>query len=209
MEILKRILSFIPCISLKEGKATANQGAPFEILSFSLVLCIFTYSRSQYICSKNGCSLVSLTLFVRHKTPTTEETTEKLSSYKDKIPQLTAQQHKSYLKDTTDFINLKAKKASKRSDNRFNRHYAVTHKYTPTPPPKKKKIAGAFASVLMAKIGMQIPERGAYKPLVWKRYIRDIISLLHTNKYIVNQFIEQATKHHSTIKFTAETCFRS
>ena len=67
----------------------------------------------------------------------------------------------------------------------------------------------AFASILMAKIGMQILERGAYKPLVWKRYIRDVISLLHTNKYIVNQFIEQATKHHSTIKFTAETCFRS
>ena len=88
--------------------------------------------------------MVSLTLFVRHKTPTTEETTEKLSSYKDKIPQLTAQQHKSYLKDTTDFINLKAKKASKRSDNRFNGHYAVTHKYTPTPPPPKKKNSRGF-----------------------------------------------------------------
>ena len=64
--------------------------------------------------------------------------TEKLSSYKDKIPQPTAQQQKSYPKDTTDFINLKAKKASKRSDNHFNGHHAVTHKYTPTPPPQKK-----------------------------------------------------------------------
>ncbi|RMX37140.1 hypothetical protein pdam_00023417 [Pocillopora damicornis] len=65
------------------------------------------------------------TVFVRHKTPTTDEPTEKLSSYKDKIPQPTAQQQKSYPKDATDFINLKAKKASKRSDNHFNGHYAT------------------------------------------------------------------------------------
>ena len=71
----------------------------------------------------------------------TDEPTKKLSSYKDKIPQPTEQQQKSYPKDATDFINLKAKKASKRSDNHFNGHYAVTDKYTPntTPPPKKKK----------------------------------------------------------------------
>ena len=31
------------------GKLTTNQGALFEMLSFSLVQCIFTYSRSQYI----------------------------------------------------------------------------------------------------------------------------------------------------------------
>ena len=172
------ILSFIPRISLKEGKAITNQGALFEILSFPLVICIFTYSRLHYISSKNGCSSVSLRS-LRHKTPTTEEPTEKLSSYKDKIPQPTAQQQKSYPKDTTDFINLKAKKASKRSDNHFNGHYAVTHKYTSTPPPQKKKMVVAFASILMAKIGMQILERGAYKPLVWKRYIRDNFSIAH------------------------------
>lgn len=51
---------------------------------------------------------------------------------------------------------------------------------------------------------VQILDKGTYKPLVWKRYIEDIISLLHTSRGVVNQFNEQANEYHPTIKFTAE-----
>ena len=40
------------------------------------------------------------------KTPPAEGPTEKLSCYIDKILQPIAQQHKSNVKDTTDFINF-------------------------------------------------------------------------------------------------------
>ena len=47
----------------------------------------------------------------------------------------------------------------------------------------------------------------AHKPLAWKRYIDDIISLWHTSRDVVEKFIEQANKHHPTIKFTAEISY--
>ena len=36
--------------------------------------------------------------------------------------------------------------------------------------------------------------------------IDDMISLWHTSRDVVETFIEQANKHHPTIKFTAEIC---
>ena len=45
---------------------------------------------------------------------------------------------------------------------------------------------------------------GDNKPLAWKRYIGDIISLWHSSRVVVEKFIEKANKHHPTIKFTAE-----
>ena len=56
------------------------------------------------------------------------------------------------------------------------------------------KMAVAFANIFMAEIETQILDKSANKPLVWKRYIDDIISLWHTNRDIVNQFVEQANK---------------
>ena len=58
------------------------------------------------------------------------------------------------------------------------------------------KMAVAFANIFMAEIETQILDKSANKPLVWKRYIDDIISLWHTNRDVVDQFIEQANKHH-------------
>ena len=66
------------------------------------------------------------------------------------------------------------------------------------------KMAVAFANIFMAEIETQILDKSANKPLVWKRYINDVISLWQTNRGTVDQFIEQANKHHPTIKFTAE-----
>ena len=66
------------------------------------------------------------------------------------------------------------------------------------------KMAVAFANIFMGEIEKQILNESAHKPLAWKRYIDDIISLWHTSRDVVEKFIEQANKHHPTIKFTAE-----
>ena len=70
--------------------------------------------------------------------------------------------------------------------------------------PTGTKIAVAFANIFMGEIEKQILNESAFKPLAWKSYIDDIISLWHTNRDAVEKFIEQANKHHPTIKFTAE-----
>ena len=63
----------------------------------------------------------------------------------------------------------------------------------------------AFTSIFMAKIATQIFDRSAKKLLICCN-IDNTISLLHTNRDAVNQFIEQtyANKYHPTIKFMAE-----
>ena len=71
------------------------------------------------------------------------------------------------------------------------------------------KMAVAFANIFMREIVKQILNESAHRPLAWKRYINDIIFLSHTSRDVVEKFIEQATKHHPTMKFTAEiSCTR-
>ena len=57
---------------------------------------------------------------------------------------------------------------------------------------------------LADRVETEIMSQSTIKPLVWKRYIDDIFSLWNTNSGEITQFIEQANKHHPTIKFTAE-----
>ena len=64
--------------------------------------------------------------------------------------------------------------------------------------------AVAFANIFMGEIEKQILNESAHKPLAWKRYIDDKISLWHSSRDVVEKFIEKANKHHPTIKFTAE-----
>ena len=64
--------------------------------------------------------------------------------------------------------------------------------------------AVAFANIFMGKVETELLNRSAFKPLVWKRYIGDIFSLWVIIREELQQFIEQANTHHSTIKFTAE-----
>lgn len=66
------------------------------------------------------------------------------------------------------------------------------------------KIAAAFANIFMGEIGNQILNENVHKPLTWKCYMDDVISLQYTSRYFVETFIEQANKRHPTIKFTAE-----
>ena len=56
----------------------------------------------------------------------------------------------------------------------------------------------------MGEIEKQILNKSAHKPLAWKRYIDDIISLWNSSRDVVKKFFEQANKHHPTIKSTAE-----
>ena len=65
------------------------------------------------------------------------------------------------------------------------------------------RMAVAFANIFMEEIEKQILNESAHKPLAWKRYIDDIISLWHSSRDVVEKFIEKANKHHPTIKFTA------
>ena len=67
------------------------------------------------------------------------------------------------------------------------------------------KMAVAFANIFMAKVETEIVNQSTLKPLVWKRFrIDDIFSLWTATREEITQFIEQANKHHQTIKFTAE-----
>ena len=70
--------------------------------------------------------------------------------------------------------------------------------------PMGSKMAVAFANIFMAQIEKQVLNKSAYKPLAWKRQIDDIISLWHTSRDVIEKFIEQANKYHSTIKFMAD-----
>ena len=80
----------------------------------------------------------------------------------------------------------------------------VTSLHTNIPPlPISKRLLEKTMGSKWYQI-LQILNKGTYKLLVWKRYIEDIISLLHTSRGVVNQFNEQANEYHPTIKFTAE-----
>ena len=50
----------------------------------------------------------------------------------------------------------------------------------------------------------EILNQSTLKPLGWEWFINDIFSLWGTTKLKIIKFIEQASKHHQTIKFTAE-----
>ena len=66
------------------------------------------------------------------------------------------------------------------------------------------KMATAFDNIFMGKVETEILNQIPLKPFVWKRFIDDIFSLWNGTREEITQFIEQANKHHQTIKFTAE-----
>jgi len=66
------------------------------------------------------------------------------------------------------------------------------------------KMAIAFANIFMAKVETEILNQSAFILLVWKRFIDDIFSLWNTTREEITHFIEQANRHHQTIKFTAK-----
>ena len=66
------------------------------------------------------------------------------------------------------------------------------------------KMAVAFANIFMSEVETEILKASDTKPLQWKRYIDDGFSLWGCERDKIQLFINEANKHHPTIKFTAE-----
>ena len=56
----------------------------------------------------------------------------------------------------------------------------------------------------MAKIEKRIISKSKLKPLVWKRYIDDVLCLWDTHNDNIQEFVQRANHYHDTIKFTPE-----
>ena len=65
-------------------------------------------------------------------------------------------------------------------------------------------MAVAFASIFMAKIEKEILRQSSIKPIFWKRFIDDVISVWDTSRNEIEEFLLKANNFHPTIKFTAE-----
>jgi len=68
------------------------------------------------------------------------------------------------------------------------------------------KMAVAFANIFMAKIEIEIEilRQSNTKPIFWKRFIDDIISMWNTSRDKIEDVVLKANSFHPTIKFTAE-----
>ena len=66
------------------------------------------------------------------------------------------------------------------------------------------KMAVAFANIFMAKIEKEILRQSSIKPIFWKRFIDDVISVWDTSRNEIEEFLLQANNFYPTIKFTAE-----
>ena len=66
------------------------------------------------------------------------------------------------------------------------------------------KMAVAFANIFMAKIEKEILRQSSIKPIFWKRFIDDVISVWDKSKNKIEEFPLKANNFHPTIKFTAE-----
>ena len=66
------------------------------------------------------------------------------------------------------------------------------------------KMAVAFANIFMAKIEQEILRQSNVKPIFWKRFIDDVISMWNTSRDKIEDFLLKANSFHPTIKFTAE-----
>ena len=67
------------------------------------------------------------------------------------------------------------------------------------------KLAVAFANIFMVKIEKEILRQSDTKPIAWKRFIDDVISIWNTSRDKIEDFLLKANSFHPTVKFTAET----
>ena len=79
----------------------------------------------------------------------------------------------------------------------FNEKYLQTHGTA-----MGTKMAVAFANIFMGKIEKEILRQSSIKPIFWKRFIDDVISVWDTSRNEIEEFLLQANNFHPTIKFT-------
>jgi len=58
--------------------------------------------------------------------------------------------------------------------------------------------------ILDITIYVEILTQSSTKPIVWKRFVDDIISMWDTSRDKIEEFLLRANSFHLTIKFTAE-----
>ena len=64
------------------------------------------------------------------------------------------------------------------------------------------KMAVAFANIFMVKIEKEILRQSSIKPIFWKKFIDDVISVWDTSRNEIEEFLLQVNNFHPTIKFT-------
>ena len=79
----------------------------------------------------------------------------------------------------------------------YEKDYYQTHGTT-----MGTKMAVAFANIFMAKIEKEILRQSSIKPIFWKRFIDDVISVWDTSRNEIEEFVLQVNNFHPTIKFT-------
>lgn len=67
------------------------------------------------------------------------------------------------------------------------------------------KMAPSYANIFMAELEEKLIANYPKKPILWKRYIDDILCIWSGPPSELNQFIEYLNKSHPTIKFTYES----
>ena len=84
---------------------------------------------------------------------------------------------------------------------RFNgKHYLETHRTA-----MSTKTAVSLANIFMAYIETTTLSKTVFRTTILKSYIHNIFSPWDMSKPDIEAFIEQASLHHPTIEFTAET----
>ena len=66
------------------------------------------------------------------------------------------------------------------------------------------KMAPAYANLFMAELEEKLLENSPTDPLLWKRFIDDILCIWPGSKESLKEFMDQINKAHPTIKFTYE-----
>ena len=71
------------------------------------------------------------------------------------------------------------------------------------------KMAPAYANIFMAELEEKLLDNYTTKPILWKRYIDDILCIWPGPQSDLKQFIDYLNKAHPTIKFTYESSYNS
>ena len=153
-----------------------------------------------------------------NKDTQTDPSRETYYSFVDKLLQPMAQQQKSYLKDTTHFINFLEK--TKVPENTILVSMDVMSLCTNIPQEELRiniKKRTSYPYTTTAKSAQTYPS-GELLPVYWKNYVQICgtatgtkmavafanIFMAKVTREEITQFIEQANKQHQTIKSTAE-----